>query len=396
MAPWVGKVPLTCRLRAFNAYGKTGPLGLAIPNSSRTARQESRQPPGCEQCAATQTPERSVYRREAYLEKLVVLEQVAPSQGPDRPTSAPLGHVTLEDVKKAVEKLKAAGAKVSTNTVHAEIGRGSKTTICKYYAALNLSAEASTPVVPTPLSPGLLAEIAKEVDRVVRARTSQLADELEDAQKSLAAVVSESESYRAAAAEAESRAAALHLSLAEQAGVAEELRARGKSLSNQIAEIMGEAERVRQSLAISEERLRLSEERVARVETDNERSRLELADARGDCAKLREQLDVKSRECLSFQLEVETGRQAAANLEKAARENAVLQSDLAEARGRFASSEAQRQGLGERLKDAQAALSRAELTCEQLLQKVLKEKTNGTEDPQDLPAGKPRRQATAD
>lgn len=314
-----------------------------------------------------------------------MLEQVAPSNGPDRHLSVPAGRVTLEDVKKAVEKLKAAGAKVSTGTVHAELGRGSKTTICKHYAALKLSTDASTPVVPAPLSPALLTEIATEVEKLVKARTSQLADELEDVQKSLAAVVAESESYRAAAADADSRAAALQLSLAEQAGVVEELRARSESLSTRIVELADEAERARQSLAIFQERLRVSEERVARLESDKERSRAELSDARAECAKVREQLDGNTLECLSFKLEAESGRHAAASLEKALGERALLQSELAEARSQVASSEAQRQGLAERLKDAQAALTRAEVTCEQLLQKVLQATTNGPENHGKLP-----------
>jgi DNA repair exonuclease SbcCD ATPase subunit len=377
-------VLLTCRLRAFNAYGERGPLGPQTPNSSRTARKESRQPIGCEQCAAMQTPECSVYCLTAYLEKFV-LKQVAPPQGPDGLTSVPTGHVTLEDVKKAVEKLRAAGAKVSTNSVHAELGRGSKTTICKHYAALKLNAEASTPVVPAPLSPALLTEIARDVDRVVKARTFQLADELEDAQKSLAAVVLESESYRASLAEAEWRNSALQLSLAEQAGVAEELRAQGESLSSRLVEVSDEAARVRQSLAISQERLRMSEERFTRAETDKERNTVELASARAECATLREQLDVKMRECMSFQLEAESARQAAPKLEKALCENVALQSELADARNRAASSEAQREGLGERLKDTQAALARAEVTCEQLLQKVLLRTTDGPENLGNLP-----------
>lgn len=309
-----------------------------------------------------------------------MLEKVAPSNS--------AGHVTLEDVKKAVEKLRAAGAKVSTGTVHAELGRGSKTTICKHYAALKLSAEASTPVVPTPLSPTLLTEIGKEVEKVVKARTSQLADELEDVQKSLAAVVAESESYRAAAAEADSRAAALQLSFAEQAGHVEELRSRSESLSTQLNESGQQAERARQSLAMSEERLRISEERVARLEAATARNKVELADARVACASVREQLNAASRECISLQLKAEFGNRAAASLEKALAEKAALQSELVEVSSRLAASDAQRQGLSERLRDAQAALSRVEATCEQLMQKVLHGTASGNENREGIkPAG---------
>lgn len=310
-----------------------------------------------------------------------MLEKGAPSNS--------AGHVTLEDVKKAVEKLKAAGERVSTGTVHAELGRGSKTTICKHYAALKLSTEASTPVVPAPLSPALLIEIGKEVDKLVKARTSQLADELEDVQKSLAAVVAESESYRAAAAEADSRAAALQLSLAEQAGHVEELRSRSDSLSTQLNESGQQAERARQSLAMSEERLRISEERVARLEAATARNKVELADARVACASVREQLDAASRECISLQLKAEFGSRAAASLEKALAEKAALQSELVEVSSRLAASEAQRQGVSERLRDAQAALSRVEATCEQLMQKVLHGTTSGNENREGIKPARP-------
>lgn len=304
-------------------------------------------------------------------------EYFAPST--DRLVTSPAGHVTLDDVKRAVEKLKAAGAKVSTGTVHAELGRGSKTTICKHYAALKLSIEASTPVVPAPLSPALLTDIGNEIDKLVKARTSQLSDELEDVQKSLLAVVAESEGYRAAACEADSRADALQLSFAEQAGVVEALRGRAESFSTQVVQLGDDAERARQSLAISQERLRVAEERIARLEFDTERNRAELSEARAESAKLREQLDVSVRECVSLRVVTETSRQVAERLEGALGEQAILQSQLAEARSRLASSEAQRLGLAERLKDAQAAKSRAEGTCEQLLQKVLRNRDSQTE-----------------
>lgn len=297
----------------------------------------------------------------------------------DKLVPGPAGHVTLEDVKRAVEKLKAAGEKVSTGTVHAELGRGSKTTICKHYAALKVSIEASTPMVPAPLSPALLTDIGNEINKLLKARTSLLSDELEDVQKSLLAVVAESESYRAAAGEADSRAAALQLSFAEQAGVVEALRGRVELLSKQHVQIGDDAESARQSLAISQERLRVSEERIARLESDKERNRSELLEVRAESATLRAQLEMSLRECVSLQVTAESSRQAAERLEGALGEQALLQSQLVEARSRLASSEAQRLGLAERLKDAQAAQRRAEGTCEQLLQKVLQNGNSRTE-----------------
>jgi uncharacterized coiled-coil protein SlyX len=305
-------------------------------------------------------------------------ETPAPSNYPEGHASVSAGPVTFADVKKTVDKLRAAGAKVSTLTVLAELGRGSKGTICTHYATL-MREEASRPDITAPLSPVLQAQIEKELNGLTRDRTAQLAEKLEDAQNSLVAVASESESYVAAAAAAESRIAALQLSIAEQAGVVGELRERCEALSVQVVELGSEAERSRQALAICQERLRLSEERVSLVEIEKERRGAELSNARVECAKVREQLDAKERACHAFQLEAEIGRQAVANLEKARRESVALQSELAGERSRLASSEAQREGLAERLKDGQAALARSEVTCEQLLQKVLRGTPDGAE-----------------
>ena len=305
--------------------------------------------------------------------------QLAQSHIPDQKARSPLGPVTLDEVKQAVEKLKAAGARVSRNAVLAEIGRGSKTTICDHFARLQLADEASTPDIPAPLSASLLAELAKEVDRVVKARSSQLKDGLDDAQNALAAVVSESEAYRLAAEEAESVAGALRLSLAEQTGIAEALRAQCDSLRAQLVDVNEAAERGARELVVGKERHRLAEERATRAETESERSRSELRASREDALKLREQLELKTRECMFLQQQAETGHKTAASLEKALQEKSELQADLTDAMSRLATSEAQRQGLGERLQDTQSALARAEAAREQLLQKVLQGTTGARE-----------------
>lgn len=194
----------------------------------------------------------------------------------DKLAPNPARHVTFDDVKRTIERLRAAGAKVSTITVHAELGRGSKTTICKHYAAFMASTDASAPEASPPLPATLLADIGNEINKQVRARTLKLSEELEDAQKSLLAVVAESESYRAAAEEAELLNTALQLSLAERTGVVEALSERAKLHTAQIAQLNEDAESARQSLAISHERLRVSEERFARLESDKERFSLVL------------------------------------------------------------------------------------------------------------------------
>ncbi len=345
-------------------------LGPKVLSSIRRARKEGPRSVDREQCAATQTPEHSGYCLQAYLEKLL-REQAAPTHFTEPRVSTRAGHVTLEDVRRARDRLKAVGAKVSSLTLLAEIGRGNKGTICKHYATLKAEdAPAASGMLP-PISPALLGEIAHEIESQVKARTISLSSELEDVQKALEAVAAESEAFSAEASEAESRASALQLSLAEHAGAVEELRAQNKSLATQLSALRDDAERARQSLAIAQDNLRVSEDRVARLEADKDRARIEVSDARTESTKLREQLEARTHECISLRANAEIGREVAASVEQAFAKTALLQTNLEEARSRLASSEAQRQGMAERLKDAQGALNRAEATCEQLLQKVL-------------------------
>jgi chromosome segregation ATPase len=264
-------------------------------------------------------------------------------------------------------------------TLLAEVGRGNKGTICKHYATLKAEDAPAASGMPPPISPALLGEIAHEIESQVKARTTGLSSELEDVQKTLEAVAAESEAFSADASEAESRANAFQLSLAEQAGVIEELRAQNRSLSTQLSSLSDDAERARQALALAQENLRASEDRVARLEADNDRTRIEVSDVRAECTKLREQLEARTHECISLRANAETGREVAASVEQALARTELLQTNLEEARSRLASSEAQRQGLAERLKDAQGALSRAEATCERLLQKVLQHGTDALE-----------------
>lgn len=208
------------------------------------------------------------------LEKLLHNE-TAPSHIPKTRVSTRAAHVTLEDVRRAVKKLEAAGDKVSTWTILAEVGRGSKGTICKHFATLKVEA-APASESPPPISPALLGEIAQELERLVRTRTSNLSSELADVQKALEAVVAESEAFSTDAAEADSRASAFQLSIAEQAGVVEELRAQNMSLSTQLSALSDDAQRARHSLAIAQQCLRASEDRVVRLEADIDRTKIEV------------------------------------------------------------------------------------------------------------------------
>lgn len=297
--------------------------------------------------------------------------QITSLPGAEGPASSKVGHVTLEDVKRAIEKLEGAGVPASTWSVHAQIGRGSRTTIVKHYAAVQLARKAKGPNDSPPLSPLLLRELALEMDRLAKERTLQLTAELTDVRASLDLVVDENEGFRTAAVEADSRVAALQISLAEQSGIAEAHCRQSESLSKQLEAVNSEAESARQALAIAREHLCASEQRVARLETREGRARNELADARRDGVELKELLDAKTRECLTLQAQADSARQLESGLEHAAAKAETLQAQLEEARTRLAGSDAQRSGLAERLKDAQEALNRAEATGQQLLRKVL-------------------------
>jgi chromosome segregation ATPase len=299
-------------------------------------------------------------------------EQVTSLPRAESRASNQVGRVTFGDVKSAYEKLRAAGVQPSTRKVHEELGlRGSRTTIVKHYDVVDRAWKAAEPSNSPPLSPLVLGELARERDTLVKERTSQLSAELTDVRASLELVIEENEGFGTATAEANSRVATLQLSLAEQSGIAETLRSQSDLLSKQLEAVNSEAESARQALALANEYLRVSEERFARLEAQEGRTRNELADARREGAELREHLEVKRHECITLQAQAEAGRQLGNHLKQSAARAETLQVELEEARSRLAGSEAQRNGLAERLKDAQDALNRAEATGQQLLRKVL-------------------------
>lgn len=305
------------------------------------------------------------------LEKLLQTELLS-SPGPDVPAPGRVGRVTFEDVKRAYERLEGAGVKPSTRKVHEELAwRGSRTTVVKHYRVVDDSRHATEPSDSPPLSPLLLRELAREMDRLVKERTSQLSAELSDLKTSLELVVDENEGFRSAAAEADSRVERLRLALAEQSGMAEAIRSQSDLLSKQLEVVHSEAESARQALALAMEHLRASEERFGRLEAQESRTRSELADARREGVELREHVEVRTRECITLQAQVDSGRHLESRLEQSVAKVETMQAELEEARSRLAGSEAQRSGLAERLKDARDALSRAEATGQQLLRKVL-------------------------
>jgi len=279
--------------------------------------------------------------------------------------------ITLDDVKRAYEKLEASGLRPSTRKVHEELGlRGSRTTIVKHYRVVADARRDAEPSSSPPLSPLVLGALAREIDRLVRERTSLLADELADARASLELLVEENEKFCHAVTEAESRTAALRVSLAEQSGMAEALRFQVESLSKQLEAEKSEAEGARQAIAIAKEHLRAAAERVTWLDDQEADTKSELAEMVRQCAELREHVEAKTRECFSLQTQVESCKQVEARLRQLESRAETLQAELDETKGRLASSEAQRSGLGDRLKDTQDALSRSEATGKQLMHKL--------------------------
>jgi DNA repair exonuclease SbcCD ATPase subunit len=253
----------------------------------------------------------------ALLEKLLQIE-VASLGGGESSASAPVGHITFEDVKRAYEKLEAAGVRVSTRKVHEELGwKGSRTTVVKHFAVIHDTRKAAEPTSSPPLSPLLLRELACEVARQVKERTAQLSADLADLRASLELVVEENEGFRAATGDAESRVAALQVALAEKSGAAEVHAAQCESLSTRLDEVHREAESARQATALAREQLRAAQDRVVHLEADSERTRNELADARSECMKARGELESSTRERVSLLAQADAGRHTAASLEQA-------------------------------------------------------------------------------
>lgn len=216
-------------------------------------------------------------------------------------------HVTIDDVQRAIEKLETAGVPVSTRSVHAEIGRGSRTTIVKHCASLQLNRKVVELADVPSVSPLVLRELAREMDRLVKERTSQLFAELADVKASLELVVNENESFRSSADESETRVIALKATVAQQSGVADELRHQCASLSTQLAASVSDTENARQALALAGEKLRASDERVARLDAQVERTRKELAEARLEAQEVRHHLQAKTQDFMSLQAQVDFG-----------------------------------------------------------------------------------------
>lgn len=280
-------------------------------------------------------------------------------------------HVTIDDVQRAIEKLETAGVPVSTRSVHAEIGRGSRTTIVKHCASLQLNRKVVELADVPSVSPLVLRELAREMDRLVKERTSQLFAELADVKASLELVVNENESFRSSADESETRVIALKATVAQQSGVADELRHQCASLSTQLAASVSDTENARQALALAGEKLRASDERVARLDAQLERTRKELAEARFEAQEVRHDLQAKTQDFISLQAQVEFGRSIQEQLDNSMKRVTELKAELEEARNSLASSDAYRLGLVERLKDTQHTLKLTEIANEQLLRRVL-------------------------
>lgn len=297
--------------------------------------------------------------------------QVASVTVADGSASGPVAHITFDDVKRAYERLETAGVRVSTRKVHEELGwKGSRTTVVKHFAVIHHARKAAEPTSSPPLSPLLLRELGCEVDRQVKERTAHLSADLADLRASLELLVEENEGFRSAAADAESRLAGLQVALAEKSGALEARVAQCESLAHRLDAAHQEAESARQANALAREQLRGAQDRAVHLEADGERTRDELADARVEYAKVRSELESSMRECASLRSQADAGRQAAAGWEQATAKVAALQADLEDAKGRLASSDAQRDGVCDRLKDVQDALKRSEALNEQLLQKL--------------------------
>lgn len=292
-------------------------------------------------------------------------------------TSEPLGKVTLEDVKKAAERLAVAGMPVNTRSVHAEIGRGSRSTIVAHMRAVrepNVSAD--THGVPV-LSPEMARDLAREIDRLVKEKTSRLSTDLADARESLDLVVQENEIFRIALADADVRVATLRASMAEQVGGVTTLRSQIEALSGQLEPAKLEAQVARQEVAVTREQLRASEDRCARLASEQSVARDELADVRRELARAKEEVETGKRECVTLQAQVAFLQQTEAHLKQSAARAQLLQAELEEARTRLSASEAERTGLAERLGDAKHSLSCSEATLQQLLGKVLQQVRTG-------------------
>lgn len=195
--------------------------------------------------------------------------------------------------------------------------------------------------------------------------------DLKDAQTSVELLVEENEALRLASTETKAILESTRASLAEKFGTVSTLQAQLQASGDQVAAARSEAEAARQGLAISREQLHAADERCSHVGSELSVTRQELLEARHELTQSRKEAESARGEAAELQAQLSSKQQVEDYLKETAAKAQRHQQDLEDARQRLSRLEVERTSLGERLAETRDALTRAEATVQQLLDKVL-------------------------
>lgn len=286
---------------------------------------------------------------------------------------SPAEHVSVDDVKRAVEKLNVDGKPVTLRSLHEVVGRGSRSTIHKHLKVLRNSASAIDRPSPHVLSPRVAEALAIEVQLAVSERTKHLVVELEDASTSLDLVAQENDLMRAAALESAALLASTRDSLAHRTGTADALQTQLDEHRITLQASKQELDMAKQELSLMRERLTTCHERQLAANEERKADQQVVESLRRQVITVKEERDASRQESSQLQGRLETAVKADFLLEQVGKRADELQALLSESTKELAAVKAERAGLRERLAETQRVLGRSESTVEMLVAKLLKE-----------------------
>lgn len=279
--------------------------------------------------------------------------------------------VTLEDVKKAAEKLGGLGLPVTLRSLHSEVGRGSRSTIHKHWTVIQgrvpISEKSDEPVLPAQVARGLAAEM----DRLITERSRNLADQLFDVKASLDLVVEENETLRRELADAYELLASARVSLAEQVGNVNAIQSQRDSLEKQLGVATREIEKEHLSFAIAQEQLKAAVDRHSLYKEKQEEIEEELSTVRQQLLQAQDYGRNEKNDLINLRVRIATTEQTESELRQLKEKLPLLHNELESVRIRLSACDAERIGLSERLIEAKTALERADARLEKVLAKLL-------------------------
>jgi chromosome segregation ATPase len=279
--------------------------------------------------------------------------------------------VSLDEVQKAVDRLTADGKRVTLRSVHAEVGRGSRSTIHKHVSVLRARYSSSEAVEISGVSPQVARVWATELQREVAERTARALVDLEDARAALDLLVEENDSLRAENVEAARLLSSARDAHAEQSGMVVALKSQLESTERQLREERAQGERLHLDIASYRERLAVSEARCTRVDSELAEEKSLAASLQKELLSAKEILEESRRECITLRTKLDGVSTTEDAMKQLAQRKRALQAELGDARSQIAAHVAERTGLLQRLEDYKQSKSQTDSLLQELVGKLL-------------------------